>query len=139
MPDNEKSPHVRTAPPMPTVNVRETMMMFLVRLRSIQLFTRLPIPAQAMVPNSKSIIPPNTALGMDFSNALILPTTENKIADMAAIRMTCGLVIFVNDTHPSPPNKLSPEDRRPIRQSSKPAHRPTTYDADRDLSRSLFL
>jgi len=31
MPDNEKSPHVRTAPPMPTVNVRETMMMFLVR------------------------------------------------------------------------------------------------------------
>ncbi len=53
-----------------------------------------------MVPNSKSIIPPNTALGMDFSNALILPTTENKIADMAAIRMTCGLVIFVNDIAP---------------------------------------
>ena len=66
----------------------------------MQLLTRLPIPAQAIVPKSKSIIPPNTALGIDFSNALILPMTENKIADMAAIRITCGFVIFVNDMAP---------------------------------------
>ena len=59
------------------------MIIFLVRLKSIQLFTRLAIPAQAIVPKSKSIIPPNTALGIDFNNALILPITENKIAETA--------------------------------------------------------
>ena len=66
----------------------------------MQLLTRLPIPAQAIVPKSKSIIPPNTALGIDFNNALILPITENKIAENAAIRITCGLVIFVRDMAP---------------------------------------
>ena len=46
------------------------------------------------------MMPPGTALGMDLNNALILPITENKIAEMAAIRITCGLVIFVGDMAP---------------------------------------
>ena len=85
---------------MPTVSVKDTMIIFLVRLKSMQLFTRLPMPAQAIVPKSNNMMPPSTALGMDLSNALILPITENKIAEMAAIRITCGLVIFVRDMAP---------------------------------------
>ena len=81
MPDNEKSPQLKAAPPMPTVSVKDTMIIFLVRLKSMQLFTRLPIPAQAIVPKSNNMMPPSTALGMDLSNALILPITENKIAE----------------------------------------------------------
>ncbi len=100
IPDKEKSPQLKAAPPIPTVSVKDTITIFLVRLKSIQLFTRLAIPAQAIVPKSSSMIPPNTALGMDLSNALILAITENKIAEMAAIRTTCGLVIFVNDMAP---------------------------------------
>ena len=84
MPDNEKSPQLKAAPPIPTVSVKDTMTIFLVRLKSMQLFTRLPIPAQAIVPKSNNMMPPSTALGMDLNNALILPITENKIAEMAA-------------------------------------------------------
>lgn len=44
IPDSENSPHANTAPPMPIVRVSETIMILRVRLKSIQLLTRLAIP-----------------------------------------------------------------------------------------------
>ena len=63
-------------------------MILRVRLKSIQLLTRLAIPAQAIVPNKSNMIPPNTAEGIDFNKALTLPITENRMAVIAAILIT---------------------------------------------------
>lgn len=89
IPDNENSPHVNTAPPMPIVKDQRN-----------NYDIACPGSSQAIIDqigNSRhkqsyrkrsSMIPPNTAEGIDFSKALTLPITENRIAVTAAIRIT---------------------------------------------------
>lgn len=100
IPAREKLPQVKTAPPMPIVSTRDTIIMFRVFVRFTLLFIKLAIPAQAIVPNSKSIMPPRTDFGIELRSALIFPTVDRSIAVTAAIRITCGLVILVNDIAP---------------------------------------
>ena len=100
MPDMEKLPHSKAAPPIPKVRMRETIIMLRVLERSTLFCIRLLIPKEAIVPNKSSIIPPKTDAGMDFNKALILPKTEKTIPVTAAIRITAGFVTFVKDTAP---------------------------------------
>ncbi len=96
----ENEPKFSTAPPIPTVRTRETTIILRVHVKSIRERIRLLMPAQAIVPNNNSIIPPNTAEGIDFNIALTLPITENNIAAIAAIRITLGSEILVNEMAP---------------------------------------
>ena len=100
IPDSDNSPQEKVAPPIPMVSVREKMMMFRVFVRSTLCCNMLVTPAVAMVPKISSMMPPSTALGMDFKRALIFPTKENRMAVTAAIRMTCGWVTWVIDMAP---------------------------------------
>ena len=88
-------------------------------------------------PKSNNMMPPSTALGMDLNNALILPITENKIAENAAIRITCGLVIFVRDMALS---LRIGSHRRPTQQSGTETARPSPNKGVQtpDLSQNLF-
>ncbi len=100
MPDMEKLPHSKAAPPIPKVRMRETIIMLRVLERSTLFWIRLLIPKEAIVPNRSNMIPPKTDAGMDFNKALILPKTEKTIPVTAAIRITAGFVTFVKDTAP---------------------------------------
>lgn len=100
IPDMEKLPHWKAAPPIPKVRMRETTIIFLVFERSTLFWIRLLMPSEAIVPKRSNMIPPSTGAGMDFKKALILPKIEKIIPVTAAIRMTAGLVTFVKETAP---------------------------------------
>ena len=100
MPLIVKLPQVSSAPPMPNVRIRDAMIRLRVSPISTLFFINVLIPTDAIVPKSSSMIPPKTASGMVLSRALILPHTENNIPKRAAIRMTAGSEIFVNEIAP---------------------------------------
>ena len=91
MPDMEKLPHSKAAPPIPKVRMRETIIMLRVLERSTLFWIRLLIPKEAIVPNKSSIIPPKTEAGMDFNKALILPKTEKTIPVTQQFELRQGL------------------------------------------------
>ena len=61
MPENENVPNSITAPPIPMVRIRDEIIRFLVELISTFACIILLIPTDAIVPKSRSIIPPRTA------------------------------------------------------------------------------
>lgn len=138
MPDMEKLPHSKAAPPIPKVRIRETIIMLRVLERSTLFCIRLLIPKEAIVPNKSSMIPPKTEAGMDFNKALILPKTEKTIPVTAAIRITAGLVTFVKDTAPVTSEYVVTGGRRLTRRKHRQDHHPVVYGVIRVFSRNLY-
>ena len=100
IPPKVTGPMCISAPPIPRVRISDEITRFLVLPMSTLFFTRVFTPTEAIVPKSRSMMPPRTALGMVFNNALILPTTENSIPNTPAILNTAGSEIFVRETAP---------------------------------------
>lgn len=92
-------PTVISAPPIPSVRMREAITRLRVSLRSTLFLIKLLTPTEAMVPNNNNMMPPNMALGMVLRRALTFPNTENRMPKMAAMRMTAGSVILVSVLH----------------------------------------
>ena len=95
-----KPPNSMAAPPIPKVRINETMIRLRVSPRLVRFWIKLLMPTAAIVPNSSNMMPPNTAAGIDLSNALTFPNTEKTIPLTAAIRITAGSVIFVSEIAP---------------------------------------
>ena len=93
-------PKVISAPPIPRVRISDAITRLRVLPISTLFFTRVFTPTDAIVPKSSSIMPPRTASGMVFSSALTLPSTENSMPKIPAIRITEGSVIFVREIAP---------------------------------------
>ena len=93
-------PIENSAPPIPRIRMIDTMTKLRVLPRSTLFFTRLFTPTAAIVPKSRSMMPPNTAWGMVLSNALILPNTEKRMPNTAAIRRMLGSAILVSEIAP---------------------------------------
>ena len=138
MPDMEKLPHSKAAPPIPKVRMRETIIMLRVLERSTLFWIRLLIPKEAIVPNRSNMIPPKTDAGMDFNKALILPKTEKTIPVTAAIRITAGFVTFVKDTAPVTSEYVVTGGPPLILRKRRQDHHLVVYDVSRVFSRNLY-
>ena len=100
MPASEKRPYWKAAPPMPVVSVTEMMTTLRGEERLMRLWSRLEMPAPAIVPKSNSMMPPRMAWSMLRSRALTLPTSEKTMPVRAAMRKTSGSVMRVSDMAP---------------------------------------
>ena len=85
---------------MPVVRVTEMMTTVRDEARFTRLCRRLEIPAPAIVPKSRSMIPPRIAWSMLRRRALTFPMREKSTPVTAAIRKTSGSVTFVGDMAP---------------------------------------
>ena len=81
-------PNTNSAPPIPRVSISDAMTRLRVLPRSTLFLTKVLMPTEAMVPNSRSIIPPNTASGIVLRIALTFPRTEKRIPKIPAILIT---------------------------------------------------
>lgn len=100
MPEMAKLPEESTAPPNPMVSITEMMITLRVLFISTLFCIKFCTPTLAMVPKSKSMMPPNTACGMLCNKALNFPTMEKQMAVAAEMRITAGLVTLVIDMAP---------------------------------------
>ena len=100
MPPIVMLPMLISAPPMPVVRIKEAMTRLRVLPRSTLFFIRVLTPTDAMVPKSRSMMPPRTASGIVLRRALTLPKIEKRMPNTAAMRITAGSAIFVSDTAP---------------------------------------
>lgn len=85
---------------MPVVSVTEMMTTLRAEERLMRLWSRLEMPAPAMVPKSSSMMPPRMAWSMLRSRALTFPTSEKTMPVRAAMRKTSGSVMRVSDMAP---------------------------------------
>ena len=97
MPEMAKLPEESTAPPNPMVSITEMMITLRVLFISTLFCIKFCTPTLAMVPKSKSMMPPNTACGMLCNKALNFPTMEKQMAVAAAI--SAGNCVILKPSH----------------------------------------
>ena len=137
MPDMEKLPHSKAAPPIPKVRMRETIIMLRVLERSTLFWIRLLIPKEAIVPNRSNMIHPKQMRGWILTSADFAKNRKND-SRYSGNPITAGFVTFVKDTAPvtseyvvtgGPPTNPAKTQARPHL---------VVYDVSRGFSRNLY-
>ena len=93
-------PKLKVIPPIEKTKIIETIAIFRGQVKSVFDLASVLIPKVAIIPKSKSIIPPITGVGIVAKIAPSFPINAKSIAQIAAQVIIAGLYAFVTVTAP---------------------------------------